>query len=303
MPRRSTSLRKLQEDAPSQLQREELHYDGTHWLLGGAESDLAKKNAPGLVPALENAIAIIHRLNAHGQQDLTLAELSTQLGISKSHCHSLCKTLVHFDWLQFDERTKTYRLAPGILSSVSSLFIVPVLDTARTLLRRMVDKTEAPCVLSQPQSDGSFVLIEKFNGSRSMEVSFPVGHRYPRDAAAHMRAYLAWQAPERLRAWFKEGRPARYTETTLVTLKDIKAELDATRRRGYARSEGEFTRGLMAIALPIFDREGNVAYIFNSSDLIASLLPRESKVATEMIRAAAAIHKTTLGRPPAKWIA
>ncbi|CAN7637135.1 IclR family transcriptional regulator domain-containing protein [Brucella pseudogrignonensis] len=60
---------------------------------------------------------------------------------------------------------------------------------------------------------------------------------------------------------------------------------------GYTRSVGEFTEGLMAIALPIFNRAGQVQYIFNVSSLVGTLLPREEEVAREMLQTVAQIHR------------
>ena len=92
--------------------------------------------------------------------------------------------------------------------------------------------------------------------------------------------------------------PVAYTESTVMDAASLRAEIGATRRRGYARSVGEFTEGLMALALPIFDRSGQVAYLFNISSLVNTLLPREQDVAREMQRTAAQIHRALAARVP-----
>ena len=224
--------------------------------------------------------------------------MSSTLGISRSHCHSLLKTLTHFEWLSFDDETKKYRLQSGILSDTSSLLNSPIISVVRPLLTELVDRLELPCVLSEPMSDDSFIVIDRFNAHHILEVSFPVGHRFPRNAPAQMRAYLAWQTPERIERWMQEWHPIAYTETSTTDAQVLRAEIGATRRRGYARSLGEFTDGLMALALPIFDRSGRVVYVYNISSLMGTLLPREEEVAREMKRTASLIHRAIAASVP-----
>lgn len=280
------------------LYRSQLRQQGDRWQLVAQDHDLPGAEPPGIVPALENAIAILDYINRTPPHVTSLAELSATLGISKSHCHNILKTLAHFGWLRFDGRLKTYELAPGILTIASSLHGAPALDRIRAELTQLVLRIGIPSVLAQPMPDDSFVVVDKFNLPNAMEVSFPVGHHFPRDSTANSRAYLAWQPDERIDAWMRAWRPVRYTAATLLTAEEVRAEIAATRRRGYARSRGEFTEGLMALGMPIFDRSGEVAYVFTCSGLMASMAPREEAIAQEIVLTAAAINAAMLARTP-----
>jgi len=277
----------------------ELRQSGSRWLLTAQDDDLHPQlPAPGLVPAVENAVGIVNFINRAPGHMASLTEILTALSISKSHCHSILKTLTYFGWLKFDPRTKAYHLNSGLLASASSLLGSPVLDTIRHELQQLVRRTEIPAVLTQPQVDDTFIVIDKFNGAQSMEVSFPIGHHFPRDATANMRAYLAWQPESVVDRWMKNWRPVRYTSATLMTEEDMRAEIVATRKRGYARSVGELTEGLMALGMPIFDRQGEVIYIFTCSGLLSALAPREEQLAREIVRTAISINRALLARVP-----
>ena len=208
-----------------------LQFEEGHWLLAPAGDFIRQHNAPGIVPALENGIAIIAFLNRRAPRPATLADVSTTLGISRSHCHSLLKTLTYFDWLSFDEDTKMYHLQAGILSDASSLLNSPVISVVRKHLAAMVERLALPCVLSEPLSDDSFVVIDRFNAHHIMEVSFPIGHRFPRNAAAQMRAYLAWQSAERIDLWMRDWQPIAYTETSPRDPQTLRAEISHTPAR------------------------------------------------------------------------
>lgn len=278
-----------------------LRLQGDTWMLvpGGGHVDTRRK--PGITPALENGIAIVAYINRRAPSMVSLSEVSSALGISRSHCHSLLKTLVHYEWLGFDDATKTYRLMAGVLSDTSSLLDSASINVIRAEISKMVEILSLPCVLSEPLSDDSFVVIDRFNARHIMGVSFPVGHRFPKNAPAQMRAYLAWQAPEALDRWMQDWQPAPYTPQSLVDRDAVRAEIEATRVRGYSRSVGEFTEGLMAMALPIFNKSGYIDHVFNVSSLVGMLLPREEEVAKEMQRTVSRIHHAIGARIPADF--
>lgn len=258
--------------------------------------------APKLVPALAHAIAIINFLNERGPRSATLAELSSSLKITKSHCRSILLTLVHVGWVKFDERAKTYQLYSGLLASGSSLLASPVLARVRERLNDLVTRTGFSCILTQPQPDDSFVVIENFTAARSMEVSYPIGFHFPKDAPAQMRAYMAWQGDDRLAAWLAGWKPNAYTSTSILTAESLIREVEATRRRGYSRSFGEHFEGLMAFGLPIFGRSGDVSYVFCVMGFINDLPTHETSVTELMKRTVRDIHNSTMANPPPSFL-
>lgn len=277
---------------------EALHHDGQHWLLTGPNSGVIHRDRLGLVPALEHAVAIIETLNSISPRQASLAELSTALEISRSHCHSILKTLTAFGWLRFDAVTKVYQLDMGILPSISSIFRSGTLDATRAALDKLVYRLEIPLVLSRPQPDYSYILIDKFNVSHVLEVAHPIGHRYPRDAVGQMRAYLAWQPEAVVEEWLDSWEPVAYTKHTRLTRKSVLEELSLTRERGYSRSDEEFAEGLLAFCLPIFNHEAKVEFIVSCMTVKESLVHREKDIAQEMIAAIARIHHQIGARVP-----
>ncbi|MCB4919546.1 helix-turn-helix domain-containing protein [Brucella intermedia] len=280
---------------------EELSHDGSHWIVT-ANPGGRRKLGLGLVPALDKAIAVIEYLNWQPSDQTTLANISSALEITKSHCHSILKTLQDHGWLRFDERAKTYTLHPGLLGSVSKLLAVPTIEIIRTEISALVSAFHLPCVVSQPMPDHTFMLVDKIHDPMRMEVSLPIGFRYPRDASAQMRAYLAWMPEEKIRDWFEDWVPVQYTTSSLMTEIDVFAELKATRLRGYARSCSEFTDGLMALALPIFGKNGDVEFIINCPAPMEVMSALEDDVATAMRRAVQHIHQQTLARLPCDFV-
>ena len=280
-----------------------LQQDGARWLLREATAShtLAPTVSLGFVPALEKAIRIIALVNA-SPTGLALPVISKTTEITRSHCHAILKTLVAQGWLAYDDQLKTYRLQTGILRDTSSILTTTnQLSLVRPVLDRLAREVGIPVVLSQPLVDGSFLIIDKFTTPHIVEVSFPVGFRAPRDAAAQMRANLAWRSTAEIERWLCDWVPKRYTDRSPLDRETLRREIAATRRRGYARNRGEFTEGLMALALPIFDREGQPFLIFNCASLMSIMAERERKVASAMLAAAHEIHEALGSAVPADF--
>lgn len=267
--------------------------DGERWYLSETTASPPPEPARpslGLVPALEKAIRVLALINSSAS-GLALPEISRAAGVTRSHCHAILKTLVAQDWLAYDSRLKTYRLQTGILRDTSSILSTTnQIGLVRPILVRLAQQIGIPVVLSQPLVDGSFLVVDKFSTPHVVEVSFPIGFRAPRDAAAQMRANLAWRSAIEIDQWLTSWQPKRYTDRSPLDRETLRREIVATRKRGYARNVGEFTEGLMALALPIFDRDGMPFLIFNCASLISIMTQREREVASAMLKAARQIH-------------
>jgi DNA-binding IclR family transcriptional regulator len=274
---------------------------GAGGLPGVGEAADGRKAPPGIVPALAHALSVIAYLNGRAPGRAALSEIATRLNISKSHCHGILRTLGYFDWVEFDPRLKTYGLQSGALSDISSLLNSSTLDHARSALTRLVERIGVPCVLSEPLPDRSYVVIDTFRSHHFMQFIYPVGHRFPRDACAQMRAYLGWQPAETIDAWIEDWPGTAYTAQTMTSKAAVRAEIAATRKRGYSRSDREFSEGMIAFGLPIFDRDGCVIYVACCSLLASDPTLDERRVAREMHAAVAEIHRATLARSPADF--
>ncbi len=275
---------------------EKLKLEGNQWVLSEGARD--GMETAGLVPAVDKAVRALALVNSN-RSEMTLAQIADATGITKSHCHSILKTLTFHDWLYFDPVRKTYRLNVGVLRDLSTMIRdVTPLSMVKPLIDDLPSRTHVSCILSEPSSESTFVVVAKASAPDQVEISYPLGHRFPRDASAQMKARLAWCSESEVDVWFEDWEPVRYAGATATSLKEVKAELAATRARGYARSIGEFTEGLTAIALPIFDSAGRVIFILDCMGLSLAMARREFEIAEEITKTVADIHRLIGGKPP-----
>jgi DNA-binding IclR family transcriptional regulator len=239
------------------------------------------------VPALTKALAIVRYLNRAELAGASLHEIASSLAITKSHCYNILKTLEHGGWLSYDAARRTYVLAPGLLSDVSRLISrqSPSILIQEELVRlsRAVD---TPCVLTRVERDGSFVAVDKAEEASELIYSVPIGYRFPPDAPAQMRVRLAWMPGDLRKRELSKWRPRAYTKTTIISKKAALAEIEATRRRGYAISRAEFSPGVMTLAVPIFDSLGDVQMVLQCPGLIDKVKLNEAKIAADLVKAA-----------------
>ncbi len=281
-------------DAPVGAHYEELKMENDRWVL----SEGPRSGAGGLVPAVDKAIRILAFINGT-KAELTLAEIADKTAITKSHCHAILKTLAYHNWLYFDPTRKTYRLSIGIQRDLSGMMHdTTPLSVIKPLVEELSSRINVSCILSGLSPDGGFVVVAKASAPNQIEISYPIGHRFPRDASAQMKARLAWVTEDEVAAWFREWKPVKYAGMTSLDQDDIKAELQATRLRGYSRSIGEFTQGLTAIALPVFDSDGKVIFILDCLGLSLTMALHETDIAEHTIQTVKAIHQLISGKPP-----
>lgn len=278
---------------------EELREEEGHWVLHGTPASPHQSEA--LVPAVDKAVRALALINASGK-DLPLATIADETQITKSHCHSILRTLVHHGWLSFDPGRKTYSLNAGILRDLSQILHgTTPLALIRPIIHDLPLRTGVSCILSEPLDQPGFVVVAKASAPGQLEISYPIGHHTPRDASAQMKAYLAWSDDKAIQHWLRGWRPTRYSPTTPMTLDEIQAELAATRSRGYSLSIGEFTEGLTALALPIFNSAGKVVYVLASIGISTSMEPIERHVAAQMLATITEIHRLIGSNAPGSF--
>jgi len=261
-----------------------------------------RPNGHDKVPAVTKALAIVRYLNRVPSGSASLNAIACSLEITKSHCHNILKTLAQEHWLIYDGERRTYSLAPRLLTDVSRLQErkLPPLVIHDELVK-LSRATGTPCVLTRVEEDGSFVTIDKAEEAGELFVSVPIGHRFPPDAPAQMRARLAWMPEDLRRKELARWRPRAYTPTTIVKKRAALAEIEATRERGYSISRAEFSPGVMTLAVPIFDSFRDVQMVLQSPGLIENVKKNQAKLAADILRAGErlnAIFGVTCDPPP-----
>ena len=143
-------------------------------------------------------------------------ELAERTGLSRSTVTRLTQTLVGAGFLQIDPHTRTYRLAPTVLSLAHAMRAGSrVLAVAAPLMRATAQAQRINVGLAAPDRD-EMVYLEsiRYNPRPSLR-SVVSGQRVPMELTSLGRAYLAGAPPERrdaLIAHFRRARKAQWPQ-------------------------------------------------------------------------------------------
>jgi DNA-binding IclR family transcriptional regulator len=253
----------------------------------------------GDVPAVRKTVAIVRYLNGRAPAGATLRETAGELAITNSHCHNILRTLIRHNWVGYDAVSRRYRLQPGLCADALSAFsqFEPLVQL-RPIVAQLAASIGITCILSQVEPDGTFLVIDKADGTNGFGVTVPIGHRFAADAPVQRKAVLAWQPEEAVAAWIDGWVPIGHTGSSITDRAALLKDLQATRARGYAVSREEYIVGVMSLGLPIFDPAANPVMVLQCPALTETLASREHQVAAALQRAVMRAHALLGSRVP-----
>lgn len=219
--------------------------------------------------------------------ELSASELLKRVDLSRPTLYRLLYTLEEHGFLVSFGEPQRFRLGP----SAARLAYVwkGTLDlkaVAEPVLQRLWEETKETVALFVPQGNMRLCIAE-LPSPQPLNFKRGVGYTERIARGASGRAILAFAdaTPEELRA---------YLQGIDVDLKKFQVDLAATRARGYSTSHSELISGAAAVAVPFFDRTGQVAgsigvfgpeVRLNASRLkeMAALLSLESAKLSELL--------------------
>lgn len=184
--------------------------------------------------------------------------LSEALDLPKPTVHRLLTTAEETGFLQRDVDGRCYgpgkrmrRLSVNVLSSQR------VRTERLRIMKALAEDVGETCNLAAPGRDG-MVYLDRVETHWPLRIQLPVGTQVPFHCTASGKMYLSSLRLDRLDRYLHSAELTQQTANTLTDTQHLKAELDATRRRGYSTDNGEFMDGMTAIAAPICDDQGRL---------------------------------------------
>lgn len=209
------------------------------------------------IKVLEKALAVLDLLG-EARGDLTLAQLSERLGISKPTAFRIVTVLEHADYLERAPGSQGFRLGFK-LHRLGSL--VDGSAALQKLARPVLEDLTARCddtVHLVVLNKGEALYLDKIEGKRSVRVVSRAGMRLPAHCSGVGKVLLAHISEDEVDAVIKERGLPRFTPNTITDRQALYAELGEIRERGYAIDNEEIEVGLKCVAAPVRDETGNV---------------------------------------------
>jgi DNA-binding IclR family transcriptional regulator len=205
------------------------------------------------VQALDRAFAVLDLL-AESEMPLGLAQVSSSLQLHKSTAHRFLMVLERHRMV---ERTGNGKFRLGLrLFDFGNRAIeqYDLRERAQPHLRRLVAETEETAHLCIMEG-AHVVYIDKIEPARSVRMITRIGASNPVHCTSVGKAILAFMPEDKTAEIIERTRFERFTHRTLATPEALRAEIEKTRRRGYAVDDEEFEEGLRCIAVPVLDAQ------------------------------------------------
>lgn len=179
--------------------------------------------------------------------DIGLSEIARRINVNKSRCYRLLTTLNKAGYVEQDENTKAYRLGYqaakiGQQSLNQSHLMRLVVQEVDRLQQTFNESFQV--YINQPNFKIS--QIYRRGSTQVLRVISQFGTLRSLGQGASGKVLLAYAADETLNA-FTQAYPKEEINSS---------ELAQIKRDGFYRSTGELTKGVIALAVPIFSRDG-----------------------------------------------
>ncbi len=205
------------------------------------------------VQALDRAFAVLDLL---GESDvpLGLAQVASALQLHKSTAHRFLMVLERHHMV---ERTGNGKFRLGLrLFEYGNRAIeqYDLRERAQQHLRRLVSETNETahlCILEQAH----IIYLDKLEPMRSVRMITRIGASNPVHCTSVGKAILAFMPEDRIADVIRKTRFERFTPRTITSPEAFRAEIEKTRRRGYAVDDEELEEGLRCIAVPVLDAQ------------------------------------------------
>ncbi len=200
---------------------------------------------------------ILETVAAHQKRGLTYSEVVARTHLAKATAHRFLKSLVALGYLRFDREAGRYfgDLKLAVLgSAVTSHFDLK--EYVRPYLQKLHADTRQTCHLGVRNGKVG-VYVEKLESPEGFgfKLFSAVGKSFPLHCTAMGKILLAGLGPGQ-RTRLLPGKLTPYTLNTITSRAVLAKELQAVREAGYAVDREEITRGIMCVAAPLMNHEG-----------------------------------------------
>jgi DNA-binding IclR family transcriptional regulator len=187
----------------------------------------------------------------------TLSQLSERSGTPKSSLLALLRALTQSAFLQY--RDGRYAIGPEAVKLASAIVSQRKFpDIAIPIVDALAMTTGESALLAQLDADApEAVYIYKAESRNALRFIVEIGSREPLYSSGVGRVLLAFQPREWRASYLRRIKLVPLTPKTIKSKRELGRVLDSVRRHRLATSYEETIEGVVGIAAPVFDKNGD----------------------------------------------
>ncbi|WP_342052335.1 MULTISPECIES: IclR family transcriptional regulator [unclassified Cupriavidus] len=216
---------------------------------------MSERPDPLFNQSLEKGLEALRAFTAV-HRTLTLVELASLTGMTKSSAQRTVHTLEQLGYVDKHPQTRRFRLTPKVMeigyNYLSADALIPI---ASPYLSQLANASGETANLTEPVGL-DMVYVAQLMTAKHMPVLTPVGMRIPMYCTSSGRAYLSTLPDAQVRAMLEASTRHARTPATLTDVETIFSRVVACRSVGYAYNEEELFLGDMGVGAPIINSQG-----------------------------------------------
>jgi DNA-binding IclR family transcriptional regulator len=244
---------------------------------------------------LDRAIAVLEFV-ADQRKPVSIAEIAEALSLALPTAHRIIGNLEERRLLQRAVGSKRFVVGNRLIS-LSSKVIGSAFRTARrhALLQSVSAQIGEQCEIGIVR-DNVVVYVDSVRVKLAAGLQFDPGESVPIHCTSTGKIYMSRLPRKILEKLVFSLQLRPFTENTITSPEDLLHVVEDTKRRGWAKSNQEFVKGVVGCAVPIVAPEGSLIACLGVSVPIARVTFDElDRFIPPMQRAAAMLSETILG--------
>jgi DNA-binding IclR family transcriptional regulator len=228
----------------------------------------------GRVQSVERGIDILMSL-ANGPK--TLTEVKSETGLSKGTAFRLLASLNYENLVVKEANSNLYMLGPGFLRLFQGVMqgVGAITAVAKPALTSLWEHTQET-VTVHVRVGAERICIEELPSPLAIRYVSTLGATAPLHVGSAGKVLIAFMEPAEMEKTVQILPLLPMTDATISNHDELRREIEAVRRQGYAMSSGERIPGASAVSVPVFGLQGFLASlsVLGPSDR----LPRRRRV-------------------------
>ena len=247
--------------------------------------ELSGKDAAGADARALRPLLLLETLSQQ-HSGISLSALAERLGLPKASVMRLLHALQGQAYVMRDPGTSVFTLGPRAAAlGLRTLHAASVAHRYRPLLSALVQRLGETCNLTT--REGAQVLyIDRVETTEPLRMTLPPGSRVPLHCTACRKLFLSQMPAPDCQALVEGLARERKTAHTHTSVAALMAEIERTRKRGIGVDNEEFINGMVAIAIPVRDAQGQCVAA------VACHTPTARLSLTDLLAHAPAIERT-----------